>query len=660
MSSPQVINKEINLSNTIPSFPGTYGAIVLPAAQGKGPINSPQLVTSETQFLNMFTPNQTVSVGMDLAYYSALAYLQKSNKLWVSRAGHSDILSGGMLISHLNGAITLATGLTSPRDYIFGSQVDVPATAQVLTLTAVADVASSLNNTYFLLSSSTVNYYVWYNVGGAGVDPALVGKTGIQVAIAINATAIAVSIATAAAINALVGIFTCPVPATATFVVTNTVSGAPFAVPTAGTSGFTLVITNAGNNNITYTDDVLLLYASSPGTWANQVWVTITNYATSPTSVKVPGAFIIKVYTGINNLNLTLQETWTCSMTIGAKDGYGNNIYIEDVLNSSNFIGALVNNAVTLQNPADILTATALTKGSDGSAIVDADMITAANEFSNPDKLLITVIMDGGWATTAYADAIDAICQSRKDCVAVLSVPYSAEASATYLADIIAYRQTTLNLNSSYSALYTPHVLIYDKFNDRNLYVSPDGYAAAAISFSASNFEIWYPPAGFTRGLINVVDLRRRFTLGERDALYDVGINPIRFAPGRGIAIWGQKTLSSPPSALDRLNVRLLLITIEPAISAALDGFLFEFNDAPTRLQVTALINGYLANIQARRGLNDYQVICDTTNNTAAVIDANEMYVDVYIKPNKSAEFIIYRTIITSQTLSFTQAQSLV
>jgi phage tail sheath protein FI len=140
------------------------------------------------------------------------------------------------------------------------------------------------------------------------------------------------------------------------------------------------------------------------------------------------------------------------------------------------------------------------------------------------------------------------------------------------------------------------------------------------------------------------------------DILYNNQINPIRYAPGRGIVIWGQKTLLARPSSLDRLNVRLLLIVVEPALKEFLEDYLFEFNDAPTRSEITVKIEGYLENIRGRRGVFTYDVNCDETNNTPTVIDNNELICDVFLQPNKSAEIIPLRIILLSTGASTPQA----
>jgi phage tail sheath protein FI len=144
------------------------------------------------------------------------------------------------------------------------------------------------------------------------------------------------------------------------------------------------------------------------------------------------------------------------------------------------------------------------------------------------------------------------------------------------------------------------------------------------------------------------------------DALYDAGINPLRFQPGKGIAIWGQKTLLSRPSALQRLNVRLMLIVVEPAVAIALDSFTFELIDTALQNLAVTLITSYMDTVKANKGVYDYQVVSNSSNNTPSDLDNNTMHVDLYVKPTSAAEFIPLRVIITSNSISFAQAQSVV
>jgi len=443
---------------------------------------------------------------------------------------------------------------------------------------------------------------------------------------------------------------------------------------------FSMLTTNTGdslpgglNNYTTYytvaatATTVKLANSAEDALAGNALLLTSTGQGTMQLipmkAVSEPDSFLLEVYHR-NNLNVAL-ESFYVSLIPGQKNGLGQNMYIEDILLGSNYIRAQVN-PVVVGTPLPQMIPLFMNGGDDGDPITDGKMMQAADIFTNADTYPLTVFMDGGWATPAFQKHIDMIAQNRHDCVCMLSVPYDKEASANYLNDIVDYWMNILNLSSSFSALYTPHVKVYDKYNDRGLFVSPEGYAAAAVSFTAMNYEMWFPVAGFRRGQVNVLDLRRRFSKGEMDYLYDGavsgggGINPLRFAPGRGIMIWGQKTLLGRPSSLSRLNVRLLLCVIEPAIAKTLEDFLFELNDSATRAQVTSIINDYMTIVQARRGVYQFDVVCDDTNNPPAVIDQYQMVVDLYIQPVQAVEYIPFRVVITRTGSSLTLNQAAV
>lgn len=377
---------------------------------------------------------------------------------------------------------------------------------------------------------------------------------------------------------------------------------------------------------------------------------------TAADTVKIPGCFILYVYKKDANNNLYEVESHLLSRTKGLKDGNGKNTYCEEAIEASSYIRIVDNTTLdeTLL-PVDQSDFIKLTNGSAGDAVTDSNMLQSLDVFASRRDVFVTVLMDGGWTTPAYQkQGLIQLCENRKDCVAILNVPFSYEDSSDYMNQILKYRKEDLNANTSYAGLYCSHLYIQDKYNDRKIYVPADGYITAAISETASNYEIWYPPAGASRGQLNVLDVRRRFTEGEMDVLYDNGINPIDFYPGRGIRIWGQKTLLARPSALDRMNVRLLLIVIEPAIAEFLEDFVFEFNDKITRARAKSGIQSYMDDIRARRGVYDYMVKCDEENNTPEVIDANKMKVDLYVQPVKAAEFIDFTTIITRTSSTFT------
>ncbi len=523
MGMAKVRLKEVDISTRVASFAGVFGGIVIPAK--KGP-EAPQLMTNDTQLLSVFTPDSKVAVGYDLSYYSALAYMERANKLWVKRASKNAIFSG----------------------LIFGAN------------------GSAVDNSAF--------------------------------------------------------------------------DGEDLTDPTA---------------RVFLADEAMIIVAKNGGAWGKDVMVKLVTIDDEP-KLYEPNSFRIEVYKRGNEAEPV--ESHLCSRVLGQLDGRGTNIFVEDVLEASNYISAISNPAVDEETlPKSQLTGVYMGDGDDGDAIDDSVMVSAVEALSNPNEIPMTLIMDGGYATPAYQLKLDSICQSRQDCVAILSTPYASENTATYLNDIIAYRKTTLNLNSSYSALYTPHLQIQDKFNNRKIWVSPDGAVAGSVSFTSQQYEIWFPVAGFKRGVLNVLDTKIRFTDGEMDMLYDEGINAIRFMSGKGIVVWGQKTLQSRASALDRLNVRLMLIVIEPAIKEFLQNFLFELNDEGNRDLVETGLDAYLRGIQARKGIYAFDVVCNDSNNTPEDIDANRMNVDIFIKPTKSTEDIPVRVVITPSGISFSTAQ---
>ena len=416
--------------------------------------------------------------------------------------------------------------------------------------------------------------------------------------------------------------------------------------------------TNWGSNG------KLFLAADSPGGWANgRVAVQFTRYTRPLPAGANSRAFVLHIYFDNIRVEEHLVSLWQDEL-----DGNGKSIFIETVLRASGYLRAKVNPTATTGGTASQLIPTggsgpwptvpsALGNGANGNAPGQSAFIAAANRFANKLDYPVTLFLDGGYADPAYAVALTNLAETRRDAVAILSVPSQLESSANYLNDVISYSQSPSNgiggINSSYSALYSPGIKLYVPDFDDYVFVSPDGFVASAIAKTAENYEIWMPVGGWIRGKLNVVDVLRNYTDGELDALYDANINPIRFKRGKGISIWGQKTLYRMPSALDRLNVRLLLITIENAIAESLEGYLFEQNTASTRSLIQAMIEGYMSNIQSRNGVYDFLVVCDESNNSPVDIDNYRLNVDLYIKPVKAIEYIHFRTVIAPTGVSF-------
>lgn len=650
--------QEIDLSSRVASFEGVYGAIVVPAK--KGDHERPTLTVTDTQFLDRYTPDGRVEVGYDLSYFSALAFLERSDKLWVRRVVKQAYYAGISIkttsAATNNQALPSDQNLEDIDNYVFDSNNDVEGVAEVTSVQFVSNLL--LDGMGILLEDQNGTVAFWVDVddsgtalpGWAASADRAVEVTSITTADLADANAIAAKMQAAIDADAQFSVTV----SDDTIVITDAAEGARADAIDQGTNA-DIEVTTQGVDEVNAVDECMLIYASNPGEWGNEILVKITSYLDDPDLVAEPDSFLIQVYKS-NALGTPVEE-WLCSRIEGKKDGYGRNLYIEDVLQGSNYIRVKDNLAVAGSvYPKSQSVQLQMNGGDDGLSIGASEMVAAADDYSNPDDLSVTLLLDGGFAVPSYQVALDTIAKNRMDCVAILSTPYADEISSNYLSDLIDYRKTDLNLNSSYSALYTPHVKIQDRFNDREIFVAPDGYVAASISFSANSREIWFPPAGFRRGVLNVTDVSRRFESGELDALYNVGINPIRFAPGRGIVIWGQKTLLSRPSALNRLNVRLLLIVIEPAIKELLEDFLFEFNDRATRSEVSAKLSGYMDSVRARRGVVDYQVICDESNNLANDIDNNKLIVDLFIKPTISIEEIPFRVVIVSNDISFSDA----
>lgn len=649
--------QEIDLSSVVAGFEGVYGAINV--ACKKGSISEATLVSNDRQFLDRYTPNGRVEVGYDLGYFSALAFLESSDKLWVKRVANQAYYAGLTLKeqSSIYNNYELASNamLSDIESYTFDSGADVPAIAEESELT-ITD-SSQLDGEVLLLEDDAGSVAFWFNVSGSTPIPA--EASGADRAIEITsidgsetpqdaAQEISTAISSDSEFNtSLLG---------AVVTIINAVGGARTDASLKLANGCSIATTVQGADAISVDDDAVFIYGINEGAHGNDIGIKTINYTDDEDLVKEDGAFLIQVFK--RGFEGSPVETWLCSRQEGAKDGQGLNIYIEDVLKGSNYIRGINNPVVSGDYVKTQATVLYMNGGDDGLAVTDSNMIASAQVFANASELPVTILMDAGYTTPAYQIALDTIAKNRMDCVAILSTPYSKEISSNYLNDLIAYRKVDLNLNSSYSALFSPHVRITDRFNDRKIVVSPDGYCAGRISFSANQREIWFPPAGLRRGVLNVEDVVRRFNDGELDALYNVGINPIKFYAGRGIVVWGQKTLLSRRSALDRLNVRLLLIVIEPAIKEFLEDYLFEINDASTRAEVEQKIATYMEKIQAKRGVTEFQVICDTTNNTPQDIDNNRLIVDLFIKPSRSIEEIPFRVVILASGVSFSDAQS--
>lgn len=270
-----------------------------------------------------------------------------------------------------------------------------------------------------------------------------------------------------------------------------------------------------------------------------------------------------------------------------------------------------------------------------------ANVIVGYDKFANAEEVDVSLIVTGAHPQVVSEYIVDNIAETRRDCVAFISPEYAdvVDNAGSEVTDITTYRN--LFNSSSYAVMDNNWKYQFDKFNNVYRWIPCNGDIAGLCVRTDFERDPWFSPAGFNRGHIkNVTKLAWNATKGNRDDLYKIGVNPVQSFPGEGVILYGDKTMLAKPSAFDRINVRRLFIVLEKAITRAARYSLFEFNDEFTRAQFVALVEPFLRDVQGRRGIYDFRVVCDTTNNTPEVIDRNEFIGDIYIKPARSINFI--------------------
>lgn len=294
--------------------------------------------------------------------------------------------------------------------------------------------------------------------------------------------------------------------------------------------------------------------------------------------------------------------------------------------------------------------------GGKTQAVTTADVSTAWDQFSNPDLVDVSLLVTGDADTTIQQAVID-IASGRKDCVAFVSPAQSDVVNNAAPADAVkTWADTTLNRATSYAFADSGWKYQFDKYNNVYRWVPLNGDTAGLCVRTDETRDPWFSPAGYTRGAIrNVVKLAWNPNQAQRDQIYSVGVNPVVSFPGQGTILYGDKTLLTQPSAFDRINVRRLFIVLEKAISTASKYSLFELNDEFTRAQFISLVEPFLRDVKGRRGVYDYRVVCDSTNNTQQVIDTNQFVGDIYIKPARSINYIQLNFVAVRSGVSFNE-----
>jgi len=298
-----------------------------------------------------------------------------------------------------------------------------------------------------------------------------------------------------------------------------------------------------------------------------------------------------------------------------------------------------------------------LTGGTDDYAVTDGEKLEAYNRFKDAESEDVNLLM-AGKASATLANNLITISENRKDCMTFISPER---------ADIVGVpNQETMTVNvknffdalpsSSYVVFDSGYKYMYDRFNDVYRYVPLNGDVAGLVAQTEQVAEAFFSPGGFNRGQIKgAVSLPFVPTQSQRDTLYKARINPVVTFPGQGTILFGDKTGLAKPSAFDRINVRRLFIILEKAIATAAKFQLFEFNDEFTRAQFKNLVEPFLREIQGKRGITDFSVISDETNNTGEVIDRNEFVADIFVKPARAINFITLNFIAVRTGVAFSE-----
>lgn len=381
------------------------------------------------------------------------------------------------------------------------------------------------------------------------------------------------------------------------------------------------------------------------GTASNNKRLTIAlDNAGNPkiTYVASPASYTIEV---IENV---ITETVACTITSISKPSWGST-------SAQVLAAASAPRLAVLNTTLDY----SLSGGADDFASTDGQIQTAYSLFANSEQYDISLIPLGNVSAATAKHVLDNVAEVRKDCMVFVSPRdvtsgdpiYSTGATATNA--IKAYRDAT-QINSSYAVMDSGFKYQYDRYNDAYRWVPLNGDMAGLCARTDYTADPWFSPGGFNRGVIkNIVKLAFNPTQADRDVLYAAGVNPVVTFPGQGTVLFGDKTMLVKPSAFDRINVRRLFIVLEKAIATAARFQMFEFNDSFTRAQFKNLVEPFLRDVQGRRGVTDFRVKCDESNNTGEVIDRNEFIADIFVKPNRSINFITLNFVAARSSVSF-------
>ena len=452
----------------------------------------------------------------------------------------------------------------------------------------------------------------------------------------------------------------------ATYLNATALANTNFIARYIGTAGNGLSVSVCANTTAFATWPYKSLFSSAPGTSVATAAVNGANDEMHIVVIDTVGGFF-----NAGEAANTVVETYAfVSKAIDSIDSSGNsNYYKNKIYNNSEYIYAIdpVDAAITANTWGSSAANTSFAQpvtmpangtfalaGATGNAPSEAEIATALALFNNKQTSAISLLMTGSMSVTNQQNAID-LAIARADCIAFVSPPSAnvVNKPGSEATNIIAWN-TSLGRSTSYAFADSGWKYMFDKYNNTYRWIPLNGDMAGLCAYTDGVRDPWWSPAGFNRGnLKNVVKLAWNPSQANRDTLYSAGINPVVSFPGQGIVLFGDKTLQAKPSAFDRINVRRLFIVLETSISKAAQYSLFEFNDAFTQAQFVSLVTPFLRQIQGRRGITDFKVVCDDTNNTPQVVDANQFVGSIFIKPARSINFIQLNFVAVGTGVSF-------
>ena len=668
LSSPGVHVREIDLTNVVPSVATTIGAIAMPAQ--KGPVDEITTIGSEEDLVKTFGKPNSSNFEW---WFTASSFLQYSDQLKVVRPTSGFLNAGessGVLVK--NDTVYLddywsesGDGQVTSNDWYarsagtwgnsIGIQVCPSATVyeQHLGSNNLTAAAESAGDTVVAVDDADSSGYA-FNVGDlisfssadSSSDPTafayLSGDEGNEYEV------------TAISSNNL----------------TVRLAGDP--------NGAGLQADIADNSYIRRRWAFYNLFDGAPGT---SQWATDNGRGSNDemhvvvydTTGDITG---YDYNTAGQQTNSVIERYGNLSKCPVAKSPQGDSIYYPDVFfRQSEYvywgdhIAAGTNwgtDTTTTYTAVNTVTVVSLTGGTDYYSVTAGELMKGYKLFEDTESIDINLVLAGpssGVAdTTAGMDThgtmITDLCETRKDCVGFIS-PYRA--GVVNVATTIAQTANIIKgfdtlPSSSYIVYDSGYKYIYDKYNDVYRYVPLNGDTAGLCANTDSVADPWFSPAGYNRGHVRgAIKLAYNPKNSERDQLYRKRINPVVNFPGQGVVLFGDKTALTKPSAFDRINVRRLFLVLEKAISIASKYQLFEFNDEFTRAQFRNMVEPFLRDVQGRRGIFDFKVVCDSTNNTGEVIDRNEFIGDIYVKPARSINFITLNFIAVRTGVAFSE-----